>query len=50
MEKEMCHILISLLLVQGSGGLKLTPLLQQLCMLYKLQEAKKPGKFLSEKS
>jgi len=27
-----------------------TPLLQQLYMLYKLQEAKKPGKFLSKKS
>jgi hypothetical protein len=26
------------------------PLLQQLYMLYKLQEAKKPGKFLSKKS
>jgi hypothetical protein len=50
MEKEMCHILISLFLVQGRGGLKLTPLLQQLYMLYKLQEAKKPGKFLSKKS
>jgi hypothetical protein len=37
-------------LVQGRGGLGLTPLLQQLRMLYKLQEAKKPGKFLSKKS
>jgi hypothetical protein len=50
MEKEMCHILISLFQVQGRGGLKLTPLLQQLYMLYKLQEAKKPRKFLSKKS
>jgi hypothetical protein len=50
MEKEMCHILISLFLVQGRGGLGLTPLLQQLYMLYKLQEAKNPGKFLSKKS
>jgi hypothetical protein len=50
MEKEMCHILISLFLVQGRGGSRLTPLLQQLYMLYKQQEAKKPGKFLSKKS
>jgi hypothetical protein len=50
MEKETCHIFISLFLVQGRGGLELTPLLQQLYMLYKLQEAKKPGKFLSKKS
>ena len=50
MEKEMCHIFISLFLVQGRGGLKLTPLLQQLHLLYKLQEAKKPGKFLFKKS
>jgi hypothetical protein len=50
MEKEMCHIFISLFLVHGRGGLELTPLLQQLHMLYKLQEAKKPGKFLSKNS
>jgi hypothetical protein len=50
MEKEMCHILISLFLVQDRDGLGITPLLQQLYMLYKLQEAKKPGKFLSKKS
>jgi hypothetical protein len=50
MEKEMLHIFISLFLVQGRGGLGLTPLLQQCCTLYKLQEAKKPGKFLSKKS
>jgi hypothetical protein len=50
MEKEMCHILISLFLVQGRGGVGLTLLLQQLYTLYKLQEAKKPGKFLSKKS
>jgi hypothetical protein len=30
MEKEMLHIFISLFLVQGRGGLGLTPLLQQL--------------------
>jgi hypothetical protein len=50
MEKETQHTFISLFLVQGRGGLGLTPLLQQLHMLYKLQEAKKPGKFLSKKS
>lgn len=53
MEKEMCHIFISLFLVQGKGGLGIlgiTPLLQQLYMLYSLQEAKKPGKFLYKKS
>jgi hypothetical protein len=50
MIKETHHVFISLFLVQGRGGLKLTPLLQQLHMLYKLQEAKKPGKFLSKKS
>jgi hypothetical protein len=31
-------------------GLGLTPLLQQFYTLYKLHEAKKPGKFLSKKS
>jgi hypothetical protein len=36
MEKEMLHILISLFLLQGRGGLGLTPLLQQLYTLYKL--------------
>jgi hypothetical protein len=50
MEKEMLHIFISLFLVQGRGGLGLTPLLPQCYTLYKLQEAKKPGKFLSKKS
>jgi hypothetical protein len=50
MEKETRHTLISLFLVQGKGGLGFTPLLQQCCTLYKLQEAKKPGKFLSKKS
>jgi hypothetical protein len=50
MVKETHHVFISLFLVQGRGGLGLTPLLQQLYMLYKLQEAKKPGKFLSKKS
>jgi hypothetical protein len=45
MEKETRHTFISLFLVQGKRGLGLTPLL-----LYKLQEAKKPGKFLSKKS
>jgi hypothetical protein len=50
MEKETRHIFISLFLVQGRGGLGLTPLLQQLYTLYKLHEAKKPGKFFSKKS
>jgi hypothetical protein len=50
MEKEMCHILISLFMVQGRGGVGLIPLLQQLYTLYKLHEAKKPRKLLSKKS
>jgi hypothetical protein len=50
MEKETRHVFISLFLVQGRGGLGLTPLLQQLYTLYKLHEAKKLGKFLSKKS
>jgi hypothetical protein len=50
MEKETHHVFISLFLVQGRGGFGLTPLLQQLYTLYKLHEAKKPGKFSSKKS
>jgi hypothetical protein len=50
MEKETQHVFISLFLVQGKGGLGLNPLLPQLYTLYKLHEAKKPGKFLSKKS
>jgi hypothetical protein len=50
MEKETWHVFISLFLVQGRGGLGLTPLLQQLYTLYKLHEATKPVKFLSKKS
>jgi hypothetical protein len=50
MEKEMLHSFISLFLVQGRVGLGLTPLLQQLYILYKLHEAKKPGKFFSKMS
>jgi hypothetical protein len=50
MVKETHHVFISLFLVQGRVVLEFTPLLQQLYMLYKLQEAKKPGKFLSKKS
>jgi hypothetical protein len=50
MEKEMLHSFISLFMVQGRGGLGLTPLLQQLYTFYKLHEAKKPGKFFSKKS
>jgi hypothetical protein len=50
MERETRHIFISLFLVQGRGGMELIPLLQQLYTLYKLHEAKKPGKFFSKKS
>jgi hypothetical protein len=50
MEKETRHVFISLFLVQGRGGLGLTPLLQRLHTLYKLHEAKKLGKFFSKKS
>jgi hypothetical protein len=50
MEKGTPHIFISLFLVQGRGGLGLIPLLQQLHTLYKLHEAKKPGKYFSTKS
>jgi hypothetical protein len=50
MGKETRHVFISLFLVQGRGGLGLTPLLRQLDALYKLHEAKKPGKFFSKKS
>jgi hypothetical protein len=32
------------------GWFRLIPLLQQLYILYKLHEAKKPGKFFSKKS
>jgi hypothetical protein len=49
MEKEMLHIFISLFLVQGRGGLGLTPLLQQLYTYHNLHEARKPGKFFSKK-
>jgi hypothetical protein len=48
MEKETWHVFISLFLVQGRGGLGLTPLLQQLYTLYKLREAKQPAKFFSK--
>ena len=50
MEKEMCHIFISLILVQGRGGMGSTSLLQQVCISHNLHEAKKPGKFFSKKS
>jgi hypothetical protein len=50
MEKETHHVFISLFLVKAGVVWGFTPLLQQLYMLYKLQEAKKPGKFLSKKS
>jgi hypothetical protein len=50
MEKETCHIFISLFLVQDRGGMGFIPLLQQMHTSYNLHEAKKPGKFLSKKS
>jgi hypothetical protein len=50
MEKETRHIFISLILVQGRGGLGFIPLLQQLYTFYNLHEAKKPRKFLSKKA
>jgi hypothetical protein len=46
----MLHIFISSVLVQGRGDLGLTPLVQQGYTLYKLHEAKKPGKFFSKNS
>jgi hypothetical protein len=48
MEKETCHIFISLFLVQGRGGMGSTPLLQQLYTSQNLHEAKKPWKFFSK--
>jgi hypothetical protein len=42
MEKETRHIFISLFLVQGRGGIGFLSLLQQMYILYKLHEAKKP--------
>jgi hypothetical protein len=50
MEKETCHISISLFLVQGKGGMGFIPLLQQMYISYNLHEVKKPGKFLFKKS
>ena len=50
MEKEMCHIFISLFLVQGRGGVGVYSFITQLYKLYNLQEARKLGKFLSKKS
>jgi hypothetical protein len=50
MEKEMCHIFISLFLVQGRGGIRFIPLLQQVYISHNLHEAKKLGKFFSKKS
>jgi hypothetical protein len=46
----MCHIFISLFLVQGRGWCGSIPSLQQLYISYKLHEAKKPGNFFSKKS
>jgi hypothetical protein len=50
MEKKMCHIFISLFLVQGRGGMGFIPLLHQVYISHNLHEAKKPGKFFSKKS
>jgi hypothetical protein len=48
-EKETCHIFISLFLVQGRGCMGSTPLLHQLYISHNLHEAKKHGKFFSRK-
>jgi hypothetical protein len=45
MEKVMCHIFISLFLVQRRGGMGFISLLQQVYISHNLHEAKKPGKF-----
>jgi hypothetical protein len=50
MEKETCHIFISLFLVQGRGGMGFIPLLQGVYISHNLHEARKPGKFFSKKS
>jgi hypothetical protein len=50
MEKEMCHVFISLFLVHGRGGAGVYSFIPQLYKLYNLQEARKPGKFLSKNS
>jgi hypothetical protein len=50
MEKETCHIFISLFLVQGRGGMGYIPPLQQLYISHNLNEAKNLGKFFSRKS
>jgi hypothetical protein len=50
MKKEMCHIFISLFLVQSRGGMGSIPLLQQVYIFHNLHEAKKPRKFFSKKS
>jgi hypothetical protein len=50
MEKETRHSFISLFLVQGRGGMRFIPLLQQVYISYNLHEAKKSKKFFSKKS
>jgi hypothetical protein len=50
MEKEMCHIFISLFLVQDRDGMGSTSLLLQVYISHNLHEAKKPGKFFFLKS
>jgi hypothetical protein len=50
MEKEMCHIFISLFLVQSRGGMGSIPLLEQVYISHNLHEAKKSGKFFSKES
>jgi hypothetical protein len=50
MEKETCHIFISLFLVRGRGGMGFIPLLQLVYISHNLHEARKPRKFFSKKS
>jgi hypothetical protein len=48
MEKEMCHIFISLFLVQGSGGVGSTSLLQQVYISHNYMKLKSLGNSLLE--
>jgi hypothetical protein len=50
MEKETCHIFISLFVVQSRGGMGFIPTLQIMYISYRLHEAKNLGKFFSKKS
>jgi hypothetical protein len=49
-EKETCHIFISLFLVQSRDGMGFISLLQQVYISHNLHEAKKPRKFFFKKS